>query len=77
MVVKSRERRRSVRNDLKVADEGVCDKDGGSVGGWFGGGSRLVEAFKEVLLADWCSQTTPPDVTRRPIPKLVTRSIRQ
>ena len=48
-------------DDLKVADEDVCDKDGESVGGWFGGGSWLVEAFKEVLLADWCSQT----ITRR------------
>jgi len=48
-------------DDLKIADGGVCDKGGESVGGWFGSGSRLVEAFKEVLLADWCSQT----ITRR------------
>ena len=33
----------------------------------------MVEAFKVVLLAPWSSQTTPRDVTRCPIPKLVTR----
>ena len=53
--------------DLKVAEEGVCDKGGESVGG------LVVEAFKVVLLAPWSSQTTPRDVTRCPIPKLVTR----
>jgi hypothetical protein len=31
------------------------------VGEWFGGGGRLVEAFKEVVLAPWSSQT----ITRR------------
>jgi hypothetical protein len=62
-------------DDLKVADEGVRDEGGENEGG------LVVEVGWWKLLRKSCSRTgavrPSPDVTRRPIPKLVTRLIGQ